>query len=83
MVASHKGLGPEKDCAGNGQQRIQKTRPLVREGAPQNKTATVRQKYISGHEPQTELDTKTYWLTVSRNVTLTSTLSLVSQWRED
>jgi hypothetical protein len=36
MVASPKGLGPEKDCAGNCQQRVQRqTRPLVREGTPQ------------------------------------------------
>jgi hypothetical protein len=38
MVASPKGLGPEKDCAGKGQQHIQKT-----ERAPhKNKTVTVR-----------------------------------------
>jgi hypothetical protein len=36
MVTSPKGLGPEKDCAGKGQQHIKrKTRLLVREGAPQ------------------------------------------------
>jgi hypothetical protein len=36
MVASPKGLGPEKDCAGEDQKHIQKqTRPFVREGAPQ------------------------------------------------
>jgi hypothetical protein len=33
MVSSPKGLGPEEDCGGN---------PLVREGAPQNKTVTVK-----------------------------------------
>jgi hypothetical protein len=37
MVTSPKGLGPEKDYAGEGQQ------PLVREGAPQNKTVTIKQ----------------------------------------
>jgi hypothetical protein len=36
MVVSPKGLGPEKDCAGKGQQLIQRqTHPLVREGVPQ------------------------------------------------
>jgi hypothetical protein len=36
MVSSPKGLGPEKDCAGKDQQHIKRqTRPLVREGAPQ------------------------------------------------
>jgi hypothetical protein len=34
MVSSPKGLGPEKDCAGKGQQQGH-TRPLVTEGAPQ------------------------------------------------
>jgi hypothetical protein len=36
MVASTKGLGPEKDCVGKTQQHItRQTRPLVREGALQ------------------------------------------------
>jgi hypothetical protein len=36
MVTSSKGLGPEKDCAGKGQQHIQKqNHPLVIDGAPQ------------------------------------------------
>jgi hypothetical protein len=36
MVSSPKGLGPEKVCAGKDQQNIKKqTRPLVREGVPQ------------------------------------------------
>jgi hypothetical protein len=36
MITSAKGLGPEKDHAGEGQQHIQKQiRSLVREGAPQ------------------------------------------------
>jgi hypothetical protein len=39
------------------------TRPLVRECAPQNKTVTVKQQQISGHEPQMGLDTMTFWLT--------------------
>jgi hypothetical protein len=56
------------------------THPLVREGAPQQQDRNCQAvKRVSGHEPQMGLDTKTYWLTdwltVSRNVTLTSTLS--------
>jgi hypothetical protein len=40
MVTSPKGLGPEKDYAGEGQQHIyeRQTRPLVREGAPHQQT---------------------------------------------
>jgi hypothetical protein len=34
MATIPKVLGPEKDYAGEGQQYIQKTRPLVREGVP-------------------------------------------------
>jgi hypothetical protein len=37
MVASPKGLGPEKDCAGKGQQHIQKTDPFSRQtGRPKS-----------------------------------------------
>jgi hypothetical protein len=45
MVSSPKGLGPEEDCAGKGQQHIQKTDPdLSSERTPQkNKTVTVTQ----------------------------------------
>jgi hypothetical protein len=44
MVARSKGLGPEKDCAGEGQQRVQKTPVLSSERAPQkNKTVTVKE----------------------------------------
>jgi hypothetical protein len=47
------------------------TRPLVTERASHcDNTATFRQKIISGHKFQSELDTKMYWLTVSRNMTL-------------
>jgi hypothetical protein len=51
-------------------------RPLVREGAPQKQdhkfqTATFRQEVISSRKSQSGLDTKTYWLTVSRKVTST------------
>jgi hypothetical protein len=41
-------------------------------------TATFRQKIITGHMFQSELDTKTYWLTVGRNMTLTLTLIIFS-----
>jgi hypothetical protein len=59
MVASTKGLGPEKDCTGKSQQHMQRqTRPLVREGAPQKQDRICQIK--SGHEPQMGLDTKTY-----------------------
>jgi hypothetical protein len=61
MVASPKGLGPEKDCPGKALQHVQRqTRPLAGGGAPQKKTVTVKQQQISGHEPQMGLDTKTY-----------------------
>jgi hypothetical protein len=40
MVASPKELRPEKDCVGIYKRQ---TRPLVREGAPKNKTVTVKQ----------------------------------------
>jgi hypothetical protein len=37
MVASPKGLGPEKDCAGKGQQHIQTTDPFSRQrGRPKS-----------------------------------------------
>jgi hypothetical protein len=62
MVASPKGLGPEKDCAGKAQQHIQRqTRPLVREGAPQKQDRNCQTLMkISGHELQMGLDTKNY-----------------------
>jgi hypothetical protein len=52
------------------------TRPLVGEGAPQREDSnfqkvTFGQKVTSGHKSQSGLDTLTYWLTVSFNVTLT------------
>jgi hypothetical protein len=47
MVRSPKGLGPEKDYAGEGQQHIHRqTRPLVRDGASQIKTVTVKDLLI-------------------------------------
>jgi hypothetical protein len=53
-----------------------KERPVLSsERAPQkNKTVTVKQQQISGHEPKMGLAPKlTDWLTVSRNVTFTLT----------
>jgi hypothetical protein len=45
MVARSKELEPEKDCAGEDQQHVQKTRPVLSsERAPhKNKTVTVKQ----------------------------------------
>jgi hypothetical protein len=54
VVTSLKGLGSEKDYAGEGQQHIQKTDPSSRQRGRSRKTK------ISGHEPQMGLDTKTY-----------------------
>jgi hypothetical protein len=43
MVTSPKGLGPDKNYAGEGQSIYRRqTRPLVREGAHKNKTVTVK-----------------------------------------
>jgi hypothetical protein len=79
MVACTKGLGPEKDCAGKGQQYIKRqTRPLVREVASQKQDRNF-QTVINiwdinprwGSTPRL-----TDWLTVSRRVTLTLTLTL-------
>jgi hypothetical protein len=45
MVASPKGLGPEKHCAGKASSIYKRqTRPLVLEGAPHNKTVTVEEQ---------------------------------------
>jgi hypothetical protein len=44
MVTCPKGLGSEKDYTDEGQQHIQKTDPsLVRKGAPETKTVTVKE----------------------------------------
>jgi hypothetical protein len=45
------------------------TRPLVREGAQQRQHNEIQTELISGRKSQSGLDAKTYWLTVSRNVT--------------
>jgi hypothetical protein len=55
MVTSQKGLRPEKDYTGEGQQHIQKRRPVVREVAPEKQDRNC-QRVIN----MWELDTKTY-----------------------
>jgi hypothetical protein len=56
------------------------TRPLVREGAPETTQQLSRQKIISGHKFQSELDTKTDWLadwlSVRRNMTMIMTMTM-------
>jgi hypothetical protein len=59
------------------------THPLIKEGTPQKQdrkfqTATYRQEVISGRKSQRVLDTKTYWLTISR--TVTSNFEWVVEW---
>jgi hypothetical protein len=55
MVASPKGLGPEKDCAGNGQQHVQMTDPSFHQrGRPTKKQDRDCQTVISGHERLTD-----------------------------
>jgi hypothetical protein len=68
MVARSKGLGPEKDCAGEGQQHIQMTDPSSRQRGRPTKQDRNSQT-IRGSTPRLA-----DWPTVSRNVTLTLTL---------
>jgi hypothetical protein len=44
-------------------------RPLVSEGAQRRQHSKIQTELISGRKSQGGLDAKTYWLTVSRNVT--------------
>jgi hypothetical protein len=54
------------------------TRPLIREGAPENKTVTVKSNEYLVMSPRWGSTPRlTDWLTVSRNVTLTLTLTPV------
>jgi hypothetical protein len=60
------------------------TRPLVREGVPQRQDSnfqktTFGQRVTYGHKSQSGIDTLTYWLTVSCNVTSNFELTLVSR----
>jgi hypothetical protein len=74
MVASPKGLGPEKDCAGKGQQHVQKTDPSSHQRGRPTKTRpwlSNSNKYLV-MSPRWGLTPRlTAWLTVSRIVTLT------------
>jgi hypothetical protein len=54
MVASPNGLEPEKECADNGQQHIQKTDPSSRQRGRHTKTNT----QLSGRELQMGLYSK-------------------------
>jgi hypothetical protein len=51
------------------------TRPLVREGAPKRQDSNFVKKNFWSNVPDLDQDILTDWLTVSRNVTLTLTLS--------
>jgi hypothetical protein len=76
MVARSKGLGPEKHCAGEDRQHIQKTDPSSRQRGRPTKQDRNSQTIINiwswapdgGSTPRL-----TDWPTVSRNVTLTMT----------
>jgi hypothetical protein len=84
MVTSPKGLGPVKDYAAESQKHIQKTPVFSSERAPhKNKTVTVNEQEISGHEPQMGLDTKTYRLTDLQSrcdFDFTAQMSEVVEW---
>jgi hypothetical protein len=74
MVASPTGIWPEKEYAGEGQQHIKKTRPLVREGAPHKQDRNcqrVSNNYLVMSPRWGSTPRLTDWLTVVRNVTLT------------
>jgi hypothetical protein len=58
------------------------TRPLVREGAPQKQDHTCHTVINIWSWAQMGLDTKTYWLTVNRNVTLTFDLFKSVEFRD-
>jgi hypothetical protein len=51
MVSSPKGLGPEKDCAGKGQQHIQKTDPTSLGLGPEKDCAGKGQQHIQKTDP--------------------------------
>jgi hypothetical protein len=69
-----RGGGTKEKKIDNGQLLLtvtdkRQTRPLVRKGAQQKQHSEIQTELISGHKSQGGLDTKTYRLTVSRNVT--------------
>jgi hypothetical protein len=63
MAVSSAGLGPKSDCSGKAQKQLYsklQTRPLVREGAPQQETGnhqTENKNLVMGSRWET--DTKT------------------------
>jgi hypothetical protein len=69
MVARSKGLGPKKDCAGEGQQHIQKTDPSSRQR--ERPTSTNPQLSDSNKDrvviPKWLLYSKTDWPTDRRS----------------
>jgi hypothetical protein len=73
MVASPKGLGPKKDCAGKGQQHIQKTDPSSRQRGRLTKQDRNCQRVINIWPWTPDGARHQDLLTVSRNVTLTLT----------
>jgi hypothetical protein len=62
MATSTKELGPDKKATWRRPAAYTNDRPVLSsERAPhKNKTVTVKEQYISGHEPQMGLDAKTY-----------------------
>jgi hypothetical protein len=80
MVASTRGLGPEKDCVRKTQQHIQKTDPSSRQrGRPTKQDRNcqiVMAKYLVMSPRWGSTPRLTDWLTVSRNVTLTLALAV-------
>jgi hypothetical protein len=79
MVASPKGLGPDDDCAGEGQQQLQTTDASSRQR--ERPTSTNPQLSASNQDlPQAPdwcfIQRQTGRLTVGRNITLTLTLTL-------
>jgi hypothetical protein len=87
MVASPKGLGPEKGCAGKGPHHIKKrqTRPLVRESAPQeqDRNCHTSDKYLVMGPRWGSTPRHTDWLTDRQsqcNFNFNFNLSIV-QWQ--
>jgi hypothetical protein len=79
MVTSPKGLGPEKDYAGEGQQHIQKTDLSSRQRGRPTKTRpwlSKSNKYLVMSSIWGSTPRRTDWLTFSGNITSTWTLSL-------
>jgi hypothetical protein len=71
MIASPKGLGPERDCAGKAQRHTQKTDP--QRGRPTKRGPWLwnSNKYLVMSPRRWSTPRLTDWLTVSRSVPLT------------